>query len=395
LQEFVNKKGNTLYIDDKRNIKIWRDKEMYEHFRNVENISIEKITLHVINNRDEQLILSDAEINIRSLSDKLLDWIQKHILKSLKEERSRLARFVAPTTFVQNWCKHIIDDPNENFLDRSQLIAKHLYDAMKGNKTIAPGDLLVILYKDLDRGIYSLALLKMDYNDTVTRQIIVNEDTGLKEIRLVIKGENFPNLRQKLQKVAFLVDKNSLVNIDTDPQLLILDRQQGEDGEIADFFKKEFLACEVLLTNENKTVELYKSTNRWLSIQPETEFTKKLISTTIHNIKSENEINIYELANTVFGNDEDIKEDHDKISLKKSYLSTMINNIGDPDFKASSSSILERLIRSKKVKTTDNIEIVGPHDLLEDKLEYTNVRRNDVGETICDIVIKGVTIIKG
>lgn len=367
---------------------------MYAYFRSVENIKIEKIALHVVNNRNNQLILSEAEINISTLSEKLIDWMEKHILKSLKEERSRLARYVGSSTYVQNWVKDIMENPNENFLDRSQLIGKRLFSAMKGNKTIAPGDLLVILYQDLDRNINSLALLKMDYNDTVTRQIIENEKTGLKEIHLVIKGENFPNLRQKLQKVAFLIDQSITKDEDKDPHLLLLDRQQGEDGEVADFFKNDFLACEMLLTNENKTVELYKNTNKWLSVQPDSEITKKLMTTTMHNIKNENEINIYEMANSVFGQDEDIKEDSTKFQMKQSYLQSMLTNIGDPDFKATPSVQLERMIRSKKIKTTDNIEIVGPLDLLDDKIDYQNERVNEKGDIVCDIVIKGVTIIK-
>lgn len=315
----------------------------------------------------------------------------------MREDRSRLARFINPNTYIQKWAYEIILDSEEKFLTNSQSIAEHLFSSMEEDKRILPGDLLVILYTDVDRSTKNIALLKMDYNDTVSRKVIEDPETGLKKIQLVVLGENFPNLRQKLQKVAFIIEPGQVAD-PTDPALLILDRQQGEEGKIADFFKNNFLACEVLLTDDKKTVELFKCTNSWIGVQPETPLTRKLLKTTVDDIKLEKNINIYDLADAVFGNDEELLHENTDLKMyetKKSYINHVLSNIGDPDLKATPSPSLERVLSSRKIKTTDNIEISGPIHLLHEKVEYTNKRKNNSGVEICDILIKGVTVTNG
>ncbi|MFD5854066.1 nucleoid-associated protein [Cytobacillus pseudoceanisediminis] len=364
---------------------------MFENFRNVEHIEINRLALHIVNNRDGVLTLSEGEIDLESLDEKLSTYIRSHILKSLREDRSRLARFIHPNTYVQKWTYEIFDNPEEKFLPNSQLIADKLYKTMEEDKRILPGDLLVILYTDIDRGTKNMALLKMDYNDTVSRKVVVDPETKLKKIQLILVGENFPNLRQKLQKVAFLIEKDQIKS-SADPALLILDRQQGEEGKIADFFRNDFLACEVLLTDDKKTIELFKSTHSWIGTQPETNLTKTLIKTTMEDIKMEKNINIYDLAQAVFGNDEDLKNDDEMLELKKSYINHILKSIGDPDLKATASPALQKVINGGKIKTTDNIEISGPIDLLSEKVEYIDQRVNEHGVEICDILIKSVTV---
>lgn len=364
---------------------------MFENFRSVENIEINKLSLHIVNNRDGVLTLSEGEIDLDTLDEKLFTYIRSHIIKSLREDRSRLAKFINPNTFVQKWSYEIFNDPEEKFLPNSQLIAEKLYESMEEDKRILPGDLLVILYTDIDRNVKNLALLKMDYNDTVSRKVIEDPTTRLKKIQLVVVGENFPNLRQKLQKVAFIIEKSQIQSPD-DPALLILDRQQGEEGKIADFFRYEFLACEVLLTDDKKTIELFKGTNSWIGSQPETNLTKRLLKTTIEDIKMEKNINIFDLAQAVFGNDEDLIDDEGKLELKKSYVNHILKSIGDPDLKATASPALQKVINGGRIKTTDNIEISGPIDLLSEKIEYIDQRVNEHGVEICDILIKGVTV---
>ncbi|GEN83584.1 hypothetical protein SLU01_18960 [Sporosarcina luteola] len=366
---------------------------MYSVFRSVEEIELIRITLHVVNNRDKVLKLNDGEINLGSLDPKLHEYIITHITKSLKEERARVGRFLNPDSKVQKWSHQIISDHNTNFIDNSKKIARALYNSMEEDNRIIPGDLLVILYKNKGTGALSLSLMKMDYNDTVTRKIREDDDTGKVYIELILAGENFPNLNQKLQKVAFIIDP-TLITEEKPAAVLVLDRQQGNEGKIADFFQSDFLATELLLTDEIRTTQLFKSVTSWInaSEDPRSVQNRRIESKIRDDISNERNINLYSIANSLFGEDQDIEHDEESSSLKKSFIDHILPKIGDPQFKAVKTGALNKLLEKKSISTSTGIIISAPTGEFDEKVKVTPIGRTEDQEERVNITIEDVIL---
>jgi hypothetical protein len=157
------------------------------------------------------------------------------------------------------------------FLEASQQLARHLFQAMQSSSTevsgdrpglITPGDLLVGMFytesSEHDPTPY-LFMIKVDLETGVQRQI---ETPGNGALHTVLQQRE--GLLPKIS--ASHVQKSALVRWADDPHrydVIMTDPQGGKQG-IAKFFAEGFLQIEPFRTDEEKAELLFRRTHSWI-----------------------------------------------------------------------------------------------------------------------------------
>ncbi len=217
-----------------------------------ERITIHRMIVHKVDhiNFDEPQ-LSDVE---SPTDDRDVQFfLKRHIANSKEHRYARSGIFIGASNdeslIVEETCNSLLSSPDE-FVAHSKAIADHLFETVKSNKTISPGELVVATFSDGRKdGPQWLALLKMDPEDG-----FVGERQKVKGgVRIVLR--RVPNVlpNSELQKCAFILPKRSRTS---KRHLIVLDQQTARRGArrmVATFFVSNFLQCKVDLNKKEKT----------------------------------------------------------------------------------------------------------------------------------------------
>ena len=205
-----------------------------------------QITLHnLIDHQIDHLNADAARLSEGEspLSAEVADFLKNHIALNREHDLARSATFLDeangdPT--LRSICDDLLK-PHARFVLQSQKIAEHLFESMKGDKRIHPGDLIVCTFSE-NGGDKWLALLKMDPQDSFIseeQQIDGRRCRVLKKVPDVLpSGE--------LQKCAFILPPSLRAARNRD--LVVLDLQTARYGnwqQVASFFSQKFLQCRV------------------------------------------------------------------------------------------------------------------------------------------------------
>ena len=237
--------------------------------------------IHVLDNRRLAAQCSQA---LTPLPDTLRASLYRYLLALLKPQfrRKRYGRFRSESVVLQAY-QHMLSSQRRHgqveatdFLNASQAIATHLFDAMRrspqnGSRphpgTITPGDLLVGLFQGTAPQPVPepwLFLIKVDLESALQRQIQPYGTDGVQTI-LTVRDGLMPRLStEKVQKFAlirFTDDPSTYDVLMTDPQ--------GGKAEIAKFFVEDFLQTEAFRTADEQVELLFTRTSDWVSAHEE------------------------------------------------------------------------------------------------------------------------------
>jgi hypothetical protein len=229
-------------------------------------IAVHQLIVHKLDHRQEN---PKPELAgwLTPKTEGAVEFIAKHIGDHCEHRRARTARFLPQgTNALAVTADAIFADVSDDdrFIARSQDIANLLFAEMMKNKKISPGDLAVCLYSDGTPGTdRTLALLKLEARNGfrgVSRQV-----DGKTEIRL----EEVPDVHaaNELQKCAFIVPPSR--RPDTGYDLIVLDQQTGRFNttrQVATFFRKDFLQCEVDLNPFDLTQRFFLMSHDWADL---------------------------------------------------------------------------------------------------------------------------------
>lgn len=222
--------------------------------RNLIAVSIDRMIVHIINVRSgNNTVLSDVPVDL-SKNPITEEYFQNHIKNVSQDNAAGFAGLadkykpeMAPVY------QQIITQPSE-FVSASQILGKRLHEIMLKDQRIAPGDLVVCVFKASnypDKPM--LALLKLDPTQAILHYS-GKDKKGRWIVTLKVVPDALPTLGERLQKAAFVKPTNS-----TKWKLLVLDRQVGKPDErpAAYFFLKRFLGAAWKLTPESRLKRLY------------------------------------------------------------------------------------------------------------------------------------------
>jgi len=146
--------------------------------RNIREIDLQEIVLHVLESRKRELTLADYPLQLAG-NPALIDYFSDHIRASLNEPAAKAAKFrMIQPGHTSGICEDILAG-RITLLNGSRLLAQLLYNVMITNAKITPADLAVCLYRDrLNPEIMYLAILKIDPSKVFEQEIVI-DDNGL------------------------------------------------------------------------------------------------------------------------------------------------------------------------------------------------------------------------
>lgn len=339
--------------------------------RNTDSILIKRAIIHVLDNNSDMPILTDFE---QEIDEVIHEFLEKHIIKGLQDETNKKAHFRSGNQVILNACEDIFQE-GESFVENSQRIAKQLFKIMKNNNNISSSDLLIALYSFEEKEY--VAILKLDYNTSFIHQVDFVDDKF--KISILPQAIGLPGVNQKVQKCAFIKKYDE----DAEYDLIVLDKQmysKEDDGGVAQFFINDFLNCNMILDNRDKTRIFKNATEKWTrkNLREDIQKAQELREGTINILKNGAEVDLDGFADNLLGEDKDKRDnfiqhlsgegiEFNKFDIDKSWV--------------------EKKMKKRVLKTNTGIEVKGEYEDFDDDSKI-EIKKN--GDGTVNIIVKSV-----
>ncbi|PKG23919.1 nucleoid-associated protein [Niallia nealsonii] len=353
-----------------------------EIMREVGSIELLKGIVHVIDHKESSRAeKSQDEFDVKNLVPEINKFITEHIRTSVQNQESKLAKFENRQTRVQELINGMLQQPEVNFVKSSQLIANHLFAATP--QSAAAGCIVVVEYTNTLENL--IAIIKLDKNDA-----IAYEKNNLGNYELILKGTSLPlpNKKSKLQKCAIIRDTTTITDLewDTKPGLIVLDKQVAD---FSTFFYRDFLKSNFLLTDTHKSEKLMDGIVKYLNIDAKLDYHQQhtVLQSFGNKIINGEEFTVEEAALQIlspyYSHPEQLND-----AVEQLERVVMEQGMGDTVLKGAMTSKIESVLGIKKIKTTENILISFPSELLDTKVRITDNEDGTQNITISNINIK-------
>ncbi len=308
------------------------------------SIHLRRAIIHILDNSLGMPVLSDKELSIKG---DVSEFLQKHIIKILKDENLKEVKFERPE---DNDIKKLLDNIKENnddFINVTKFISTKLYEIMLQYQEIPSAD-IVFLLMEID-GMRYLVFMKLNYKDSFIHHIMQEETERYNSI---IKQQNtLPNINQTIEECG-------LINL-SNYSIKIKEKKYDLDGN-KDYYLTKLLfkttdemsykeKLEVIDRTAKKIVKNYYNDDHSKMIE-----LRKAMQDSVEN---KNKIDIEEVSKKVFENEE----------IKKEY----INQIEEKGLKEKEVEVNEKLqkkiFKKQRIITDTGIELKIPIDYLRGK----------------------------
>jgi hypothetical protein len=190
------------------------------------------------------------------LTDEVADFFALHV-QAAAARADWHGRFSSPETEVPTLCAALLNGHDE-FVGASRQLALRLFEQMRP-RTVAPGDLAVLIYIAGDDPTRHIALLKLDPDQRLARSFA--ERGGRVRVSIEVAGNLLPDTAH-LQKCALLRAQSDSGGFD----VTILDTQAGPKADgVAAFFYRGFLTAELIPSARRRTREFIRCCDLWLA----------------------------------------------------------------------------------------------------------------------------------
>lgn len=328
---------------------------------------LEKAILHVIDAQADEAILTEKTLVV---NEDVEEFVRKHVLRSLNDDETFSCRFLSENVTVASCVQSVIND-SETFIENSQKITEHMFQAIK-NSDIPCGDMLYVQYIADEQRCFGI--LKLDYQMSYMHNITFEEEALC--IALVSQEVGLPNLGQRLKKCAFFT-KGPEDRLD----MIILDKKQKiEDGN-EDYFVSDFLEAVRVTDDTDKTRRFKATVEKWTqkNLADQIEAADTVREIVNETLLSEDQISMDALASKMFDEVPEIKESFKEAVSDAGYREGTEFDI-DKQW-------VEKKMKSKQIKTDTGVTIRGEFDFFKDSQRFI-VRKN--GDGTVDYIIKNV-----
>ncbi|AOY76535.1 nucleoid-associated protein [Clostridium formicaceticum] len=316
------------------------------------SLRIIKAILHILDNNVQIPIISSKEIEI---TEEIFDFLGKHILKVIHSDKIKNGVFNDEYNTVYNLCKKITSNIEE-FVTISTELANDLFDIMKKNPNIPPGDMVFCIF-EMNHHSY-LAIMKFNYISTYIHYVTSTEEGNVNN--LIRQTTTLPNTSQKLEECI-------IINL-VDYEIKLLEKEYEMNGSKDFYLSKLFLRCSFDLSDSDKFKILNKVTKKLNKKFFDDDFTKtaKLQTVLAESLEETDEIKVDRIADEVFEGNHEIKEEYME-EIKKEGLS-------ENAVKIEQSNTITKKLRTHKLKTDSGIEINLPLNYYNNKdiIEFIN-----------------------
>ncbi len=327
-------------------------------------VRLNKAIMHVLDTNAGVPVLSEMFLN---MSEGVGDYVQKHIEKSLKDSEIKRTRFREESPFLE-----FVEEykKSESLINVSGKIAQNVFDFMLENVDIPSADLVFV---DFDLGYEKyLAILKFNYKQGYIH--FLNTDKGMYN-DILIQPCVLPTERQRL-------DEFVLINLAT-RDVMLKEKQYLINDHKEFYWSNHILFCEDSISEKNAFEIVEKVAKKVIGTEYSGSYDKlnKVKEALVKQYEDDQEFDIDEIAESVFDQDELVKE---------KFKSAILMNGLYQDKVAVSSNIESKIYKKQKYITDTGIEISIPVDQLRQK-DIIDFKNNPDG-TI-SVVIKNIALL--
>ena len=266
--------------------------------KKMDGIIIRKAILHVLDNGNRGIVLSNSLLNLR---DEQMDFIHNLIGKIHGNDNSKHGKFNPETSFIYKLIQDMNEEQEESFIDTSQEIAKLLFSCISNAEDVPSGDLLVLTYR-FEGGKY-LALLKLNYKSSYTQLINQSEDGVVTS--LIRNTTLLPSASTRPTEAAII--KLS------DLSIRLVEKKYNVDGTKVNYFSESFLGCNTELASKKK-LNLLDRIIRSVTTKYYDGITSQMDakSALLKDYMEDKEIDIEGVGAKLFGHSPEMKSEYDE-----------------------------------------------------------------------------------
>lgn len=329
--------------------------------RTIEEIIINKVYISALDKENNNLMLSDSELE---LNEEIYEYIEKHILRGLKDDEAKTGKFDGDVNITRELCKEIFED-NDSFAVNSKKLSQFIFKCMGNDDKEPSGDFAVCLC-DSQQGIF-IALLKLNYTNSYNH--FIKQGEGSLTIDIGINKTGLPSLGQKLSKAAFVSQSKAEDQYD----FLVCDKQP--EG----YFTQAFIKVSPVRDRRENTRIIQRTSESFArkafkdNAQEAEVFRKKLSE----SLTQDDRFNVDRLVENVLDTTEK------KAEYKAALVNEGINEIEVPIDR----EWAEKKLKRKRLKVDKSIELYIDDEAYNDKDRF-QIKRN--GDGTIDIILKNV-----
>lgn len=346
----------------------------------IKEVNINEAIIHVLDNNADEPILNEYALD---LDDEKYNFLLRHIQKCLKDEELKYGVFNEEENIVKDLAQQYLNGEN-NLLVVSKELATQMFMLMRTKGGIASCGFVVVSFTTEFGPI--LGIFKMDYIKNFVHTIhFVDDKLG---IDIVPQFTGLPGSSQKVQKCAFIKPIRKENNFD----LMVIDKKsKSKENEeykesdelkefVSNYFINNYLGCTVVDNERDVTKNFVKSAEKWTQNNfPENADKAEAIRSTIkRKLKEEDSIDVRELSEEIFTENNAMKENFTEFIAKQG-ISENIN--------------LDKEWIGKKLKRV-RLKIDKDIDLYVDEETYNDNSRFEIqrnGDGTINMVIKHVS----
>lgn len=331
------------------------------NMRDIDEIIIEKVLLNVIDKENKSVTFCSSEME---LTDEICEYFEKHILKCLKDEDAKPAKYFGEINVVRDLCDEMIKD-NENALQNAKKLSQYMYKCICDDEDAVSGDFAVCMF-ETKSGKF-IALMKLDFSSCYTH--CIKEDEGNIKISISKSQTGLPSLSQKVQKAVFIKEYKQNNNYD----MLLLDKEP--EG----YFAGAFLNCKLVRDSRENTKILRNVSENFArkAFKDNAHEAERFRNSLAETLRTVDRVNIEKLV------EESFKDE----AIKKEYKETLMSEgLKEPDVSIDK-EWAEKKLKRKRLKVDKDIELYIDSEAYNDKDKF-QIKRN--GDGTIDIIIRNV-----
>lgn len=267
----------------------------------INEITINEAVVHVLDNNSDEPILNEYKLD---LNEEIYKFVFKHVQMCLKDEELKYAVFNRERNIVKEISQEFLNGEND-FLEVSKELARQMFILMRSKGSIASCDLMVISISTEYGPL--LGIMKMDYIKNYVHTIeFVENKIG---INIVPQYTGLPASSQRIQKCAFIKPLREENTFD----LMVIDKQtKNKDSEEygSNYFIGNYLGCSVIDNERDMTKSFVQSAEKWTrtNLKENAEAQEAIRTTIKKKLREEEEVDVKEIAEDLFGDETAVKE---------------------------------------------------------------------------------------
>lgn len=335
----------------------------------ISEVNINEAIIHVLDNNADEPILNEQRL---TLNEEVYTFLLKHIQRCLKDEELKYAKFKEERNIIKELSQEYLSAQG-NFIEVSKEIGRQLFILMQSNGNIPSADLIVVSIST-ERG-NMIGIIKMDYVKNYTHSINFNGEKI--DIDIIPDHTGLPSSSQKIQKCAFI----KFIDPEQEYDLLVMDKQKKNKEEEygSNYFINKFLGCRIIENERDMTKNFVRAAEEWTrtNFNENADNAEKVRSSIKKKLKQEENLNLYEVTDHIFGEDKE----------KKASFVDYVSSEGVQDNITLDKDWIEKKFKRIRLKIDKDIDLYLNEEAYDD-INRFQIHRN--GDGTIDIVIKGV-----